>query len=148
MLAFAILVALTNGLLVGLSRALNGALGRRVGVIGASLWNHAVGFCFLSIAAIAAPGARFLPLGAAPAWTWLGGVVGVAFVATNSYVIVRAGAARTAGLVVSGQMLASVVIASLGAPIDRSILVRLLGAALVIAGAVLARREPKARETR
>lgn len=145
MLALAILLALTNGVLVGLSRALNGALGRRVGVIRASLWNHAVGFSFLSVAAIAAPDARFPPLGAVPAWAWLGGVLGVAFVATNSYVIVRAGAARTAGLVVSGQMLASVAIASLGAPIDRSILVRLLGAALVVAGAVFARREPKTR---
>jgi transporter family-2 protein len=133
----AVLIALSNGLCIGISRGINGHLGRREGPLRASLWNHVVGFVFLS-APIALQGAGAFHVGPAPWFAWIGGVLGVAFVALNSHVVVRLGASRTAGLVVGAQMLTGVVISNLGAAIDGRTLVRLAGAALIVAGIWLA----------
>ncbi|WP_165191600.1 DMT family transporter [Caulobacter soli] len=133
----AVLLALSNGLCIGLSRAVNGHLGRRDGPLRASLWNHVVGFVFLS-APMALQGVGAFHVGPAPWFAWIGGVLGVAFVALNSHVVVRLGASRTAGLVVGAQMLTGVVISNLGAAIDGRTLVRLAGAGLIVAGIWLA----------
>jgi transporter family-2 protein len=139
-----ILIALSNGLLIGTSRTVNGHLGRKEGPIRAALWNHGVGFGFLSLPILFIHGVGPGAGAGAPVFAWLGGVLGVGFVAINSHVVVRLGASRTASLVVGAQILTGVAISNVGAPIDRATLVRLAGSALIILGIWVAnsRRKP------
>ncbi|WP_345154247.1 DMT family transporter, partial [Nonomuraea rubra] len=46
---FFVFLALANGVLIGTSRTINGQLGTRAGAFRASVWNHVVGFVFLSV---------------------------------------------------------------------------------------------------
>ena len=70
---------------------------------------------------------------------YLGGVLGALFVAVNSRVLTRLGMMKTTLLVIAGQMLTGILLDRL-AGIERPALAQLLGAALILAGAVLARR--------
>ena len=143
-----IFLAILNGGVIALSRIVNGALGRKVGAMRSSFWNHAVGFGFMSFVLLAVSLFRGTPslVSDAPVVAWLGGVLGVLFVAINSHVIVRLGASRTTSFVVGAQMLTGVAISSIAHAVDERFVLRLAGAALVIAGIVLAntaRREPE-----
>ncbi|GAA2827857.1 transporter family-2 protein [Aminobacter aminovorans] len=105
-----IFVAVLNGVLIGVSRALNGKLGIAIGPLRASFWNHLVGFVFLAAVLIVVGGWSLENLSAAPALAWFGGMFGALFVATNSLVLPRLGAIRTAVLVICGQMVAGLAI--------------------------------------
>lgn len=138
----AILLALFTGGLIALSRIVNGTLGRKVGPMRSSFWNHIVGFGFMSLVLAVVllwKGQVHVPLDA-PFYAWMGGVFGVAFVAINSHVIVRLGASSTTSLVVGAQMLTGVALSSFAHPLDERFLVRLAGAFLVIAGIVVVNR--------
>ncbi|CAN7594648.1 DMT family transporter [Aminobacter sp. LjRoot7] len=104
MMAGHILLAVLNGLLIGLSRSLNGRLGMAVGPMRASWWNHLVGFAFLSAALAVTGGWQLHSAVEAPPTAWLGGLFGALFVAANSLVMPRLGTLRTAVLVICGQM--------------------------------------------
>ncbi|MGW0811148.1 DMT family transporter [Nonomuraea sp. NPDC002799] len=133
---FLILLALLNGILIGTSRAVNGQLSTRVGAFKASVWNHVVGFVFLTAVLLVLrtwPDLSDVPLAA-----YVGGVFGALFVAVNSHVFPRLGAMNASLLVISGQVLSAVVIdwvvqRSAPAPL------RLLGVVLVLAGLSLPR---------
>ena len=141
-LPLAVLMAALAGALVGLSRQLNGRLALSRGALGASFWNHLVGFgALLALGALlwAATGARPVGAGiaATPWWAWAGGPLGVLFVAAGSWLIARIGASMTALLVIAGQMASGALIDTArgaeGAPL------RALGVAIILAGVVLAR---------
>jgi transporter family-2 protein len=81
--------------------------------------------------------------GAVPWWGWIGGVFGAAFVLMTVIVIPRAGAAATLGAGVAGQLLASVVLDSLGLlGVARHSLTapRVAGVVLLLAGVALVQR--------
>ena len=129
-----VLFALLNGVLIGVSRAINGHLGKKVGPLRTSLWNHAVGFVFLSVL-IGVIYRNDLTVGPdVPVSAWLGGVLGVVFVALNSHVVPRLGASKTTSLVVATQMLASVAIDSFGQSISNATVIAAGGAVLIITG--------------
>lgn len=127
-------LALLNGVLIATSRAINGHLGRKVGAIRTALCAHAVGFVFLSLMIATMFRSDMTINSAAPITAWLGGILGVAFVALNSYAVPRLGAGRTTCFVVGAQMLASVTIDTLSHPFSNATLAALGGSALVIAG--------------
>lgn len=142
-LPLAILMAALAGALVGLSRQLNGRLALGRGAMGASFWNHLVGFAALLALGAAlwlATGERPVTggIGATPLWAWAGGPIGVLFVASGSWLVARLGASTTAVLVIAGQMVAGALIDTArgaeGAP------VRALGVAVILSGVWLARR--------
>ncbi|CAN7625460.1 DMT family transporter [Rhizobium rhizogenes] len=136
-------LALLNGILIGMSRAINGHLGKKVGPLRTSLWNHAVGFIFLSLL-IGLFYRSDLAVGTGvPVNAWLGGVLGVIFVALNSHVIPTLGASKTTSLVVAAQMLASVAIDSFGKPVSSATIVTLTGAPLIIIGVWLSASSTK-----
>lgn len=138
-----VLLALLNGVLIGTSRAINGHLGKKVGPLRTSLWNHAVGFIFLSLL-IGLFYRSDLAVGTGvPVNAWLGGVLGVIFVALNSHVIPRLGASKTTSLVVAAQMLASVAIDNFGKPVSSAMVATLIGAALIITGVWLSASSTK-----
>ncbi len=135
-----VLLALFNGVCISLSRTVNGRLALERGAFRASLCNHIVGFLFLSLLLAAAGGLHGGSLGHAPWGAYLGGIIGALFVALNSYVLPRLGTLRAALLIISGQMLAGVVIDRLrdnGA----SASVEILGIGLILLGVYLARME-------
>ncbi len=137
----AIAMAVLAGGLIGLSRQVNGRLSLSRGALGASFWNHLVGFLALLAAALALALASNPPnlagLAETPLWAWAGGTLGVVFVAAGSWLVARIGAARTALLVIAGQMVSGALLDTLrlgwdGAPL------RALGVAVILTGVVLA----------
>lgn len=76
-------------------------------------------------------------LAAAPWWSWCGCLLGIAYIATSTAVAPRIGVATTLALVVTGQVLAALVIDQLGLlglPSRPATAWRLAGAGLVVAG--------------
>jgi transporter family-2 protein len=143
-----ILLALLNGVVIGTSRAMNGRLGIEIGPFKASLWNHIVGFLFLT--------APLLLLGqwkpgvvspAPPFSAYLGGFFGALFVAVNSYVFPRLGTMNAVLLVISGQMISAVLIDYRSQHVAPTV-ARCLGVVIVLLGIYLTRVSslPRAKE--
>lgn len=134
-----ITMAFVAGMLVTLSRQINGRLALSGSALKASFWNHAVGLAVLAAYTLFA--GSFWPEGAAqaPLWAWLGGAIGVVFVAGGSWLIPRLGAALTSGLLVAGQMLTGVTL-DLIRGIDGNALMRVAGVVLILLGVWWSRR--------
>jgi bacterial/archaeal transporter family-2 protein len=80
--------------------------------------------------------------GSAPPWIWLGGLLGATYLASATMLVPRLGAAALICLVILGQVLSSLLLDHYGVlnsvrPADP---VRVLGAVLVAAGALLVAR--------
>jgi len=104
-----ILLALLNGCCISFCRIINGRLGQDTSAFNASLWNHIVGFIFLSFILFFTPSIEVKMLMNAPLPAYIGGVIGALFVAINSYVLSKIGATLTALLVIGGQLLTGVI---------------------------------------
>jgi transporter family-2 protein len=128
-----IALAIASGLLVGLSRQLNGRLALSTNAWESSFWNHIVGLGFVSLIALIGGGLfTGAPLDA-PWWAYLGGPIGVLFIAAGSWAINRIGAAQTAMLIIAGQMISGVLI-DFVMRIPGAAWARILGVALILAG--------------
>lgn len=139
-MALFITLAFLAGMLVTLSRQINGRLALSSSALQASFWNHAVGFAVLVSYTLFA--GSFWPEGASgiPLYGWLGGAIGVVFVAGGSWLIPRLGAALTSGLLVAGQMLTGVTL-DLIRGIEGNTLMRVAGVALILTGVWWSRRK-------
>jgi len=137
-----ILLACLGGILVGLSRQLNGRLSISTTPLIASFWNHAIGFCVLTVLGLFVGG--LLPAGAAeaPWYAYLGGPIGVIFVAAGSWAIARIGAVNSALLIIGGQMVTGVALDYVSAA-PASFWANATGIVLIIGGMVLSRRRSK-----
>lgn len=135
----AILYALLAGILVSLSRQLNGRLALSTTALVASFWNHVVGFAVLTALGLIIGG--LWPQGAlsAPWYAYLGGTIGVIFVASGSWLIARIGAVNTAMLVIGGQMVSGVLL-DLARGATGNLMMNLLGVAMIIAGMALTQK--------
>jgi transporter family-2 protein len=74
--------------------------------------------------------------------SWTGGIFGAIYIAVSILLIPRLGAAMVIALIVAGQMVGSVAFdhfGLLGVPVHPASFVRLMGAALLIAGVILIR---------
>lgn len=131
--------ALLAGLLVGLSRQLNGRLALSTTPLLASFWNHIIGFAILTLLGLAIGG--LIPAGAADApWhAYIGGPIGVVFVAAGSWLIPRIGAVNTALLVIGGQMVSGVVL-DLVRSVPTTLWASALGVVLILSGMALTQR--------
>ena len=138
-MTIAILFALLAGILVSLSRQLNGRLALSTSALIASFWNHAVGFAVLTVLGLLIGG--LWPQGAldAPWYAYLGGTIGVIFVASGSWLIARIGAINTAMLVIGGQMVSGVLLDIARGATD-NLPLSFLGVALIIAGMALTQK--------
>ncbi|WP_458789584.1 DMT family transporter [Yoonia sp. MH D7] len=127
------IVAVIGGLLVGLSRQLNGRLSMSTNAMESSFWNHIVGFVFVSLLALGIGGMFQGAPFDAPWWAYLGGPIGFVFIATGSWAIGRIGAAQTAMLIISGQMISGVLL-DMARGIEGNPIARVIGVALIIGG--------------
>jgi transporter family-2 protein len=110
----------------------------------AAIVNFVVGLAALLVVALAS-GARWAPGSTAtiPAWAWLGGLLGAAYVAATTVLGPRLGAAALLALTLAGQMLAALVVdhyGVIGFPQSPVTPARVLGAALLVAGVLLIMR--------
>lgn len=139
------LLAVVAGCCLATQVGVNGTFSRAVG---SPVLAAAVSFAVGTVALFAWSLAARLRLGAIadatsqPWWVWTGGVLGAFYVATMIAVAPRLGAATTIGLVIAGQMTASIAldhVGGLGFPIHAVSAPRLLGAALIVGGVALVR---------
>ncbi len=82
-------------------------------------------------------------LAAAPWWSWLGGLLGAFFVAVTIMLAPRLGAATMMAWVIAGQLAASVLLdhfGLVGFALREASPLRLVGAGLLVVGAVLVQR--------
>ncbi|ODT79226.1 MAG: hypothetical protein ABS76_20385 [Pelagibacterium sp. SCN 64-44] len=134
-----IVSAFVIGLLIILSRQVNGRLSLSTTPMISSFWNHLVGFVFITALGLALGDLIPPNLATIPWWVFLGGAVGVIFVASGSWLITRIGAVNTTLLVISGQMVSGVVLDfARGIPI--TLWASLLGIVLIFAGMALTQR--------
>lgn len=136
-----VILALIAGVLVSLSRQINGRLSLATSPMASSFWNHIVGFVIISIIALAFGG---LWPGDGPPdpplIAYVGGTIGVVFIAASSWLITRIGAVNTALMIIAGQMVSGVVL-DVAAGIAGTTWMRAAGVAMIIAGMWLAQRQ-------
>jgi transporter family-2 protein len=139
-----IVLALVNGLLIGVCRAINGRLSQSKGAFSASFYNHLVGalllvfmitlFSYMNVAkTLAWRDVLNIEWQQVPIMSYLGGVIGALYVAINSHVLTRIGALKTALLVISGQMVTGVMF-DVGGQSAADTVMQLIGVTLIIVG--------------
>ena len=142
---FSYLLVIAAGIAVAFQQVLNANL--RVG-LGSPWWagttNYIVGLVAMLVIALLAPGPRpTLEAIAQTSWfSWAGGLLGALFIATGILMVPRLGAATTLVLIVVGQMVCSLLVdhfGVMGVPQHDATPLRLVGAALLVAGVALIR---------
>ncbi|WP_438955174.1 DMT family transporter [Cognatiyoonia sp.] len=128
-----ITMSFVAGILVSVSRQLNGRLSLSTSAMEASFWNHIVGFVFLSLVALVFGGLFDGNIAETPKWAYLGGTIGVLFIAASSWLVAEIGAVKTTLLIIAGQMIFGLVIDLLrDVPGDTAH--RIAGTVLILAG--------------
>ena len=141
-----VLVALVAGTAVPVQFAVNAQLRGAVGgPITAAAFSFFVGTIVLLVAVLVArEGTPTLAgLSGAPWWAWAGGFLGAFYVAASIVLTPRLGAATAIGFIISGQVLASIILDQFGLlnlPVHPITLPRLGGAVLVVTGAIIVLR--------
>lgn len=136
------LLAIAVGAGLTLQVGMNGAVGTGIGSpLLASIVNFVIGLAAL-VAVAAVGGARIAPgsPGTVPAWAWLGGLFGAAYVAAITVLGPRLGAVALLALVLLGQMAAALLVDYFGIVGFEQTAVtpaRLIGVALLAAGVML-----------
>lgn len=140
------LAGIMAGAFIAIQAPINAALGRGLGLpVAGGAVSFAVGAAFLTLVSLTLAGAQHVALDwkAPAAWTFLaGGLLGGSYVTVALLLAPRIGAAATMAFVVTGQLIAGVVLDRLGflGMAVREITVgRLAGAALLLTGALLVR---------
>ena len=143
---FLLPVALAAGIILPVQFGINSQLRNFVGgPVAAAAISFVVGTVALAVAALVVQ--RSLPepgsAASAPWWAWTGGLLGAFFVLASIILTPRLGAATTIGLILTGQVLASIVIDQFGliqVPVHEASFPRIIGALLIVAGVVMVQR--------
>jgi bacterial/archaeal transporter family-2 protein len=139
-------VALAAGIVLPVQFGVNSQLRNFVGgPVAAAAISFVVGTVALAVAALVVQ--RSMPepgsAASAPWWAWTGGLLGAFFVLASIILTPRLGAATTIGLILTGQVLASIVIDHFGlirVPVHEASFPRIIGALLIVAGVVIVQR--------
>jgi bacterial/archaeal transporter family-2 protein len=140
----AIVFSLAAGIAGAAQAAVSGALGRRVGTVGAA--GFGVVLAAVLVVALAVVLGRGGSIAAAihqPVWLWLGGLFGAIIVLAIAYAPPRIGTFATVALLIAGQLAAGAAIDALGllgSPRIPVTISRAAGLVLVAAGAALTLR--------
>jgi bacterial/archaeal transporter family-2 protein len=137
-LFWAVLVGISLTVQVGM----NASAGRALkSPLWASAASFVVGLCVLgAVAALFEAFPSRSSFASAPAWAWLGGVLGAAYVASTIVLGPLLGASTLSALLVAGQLAAALIVdhfGLIGFPEHGVTAARLAGAALLVAGAAL-----------
>jgi bacterial/archaeal transporter family-2 protein len=143
---FLLTVALAAGIILPVQFGINSQLRNFVGgPVAAAAISFVVGTVALAVAALVVQSSLPEPGSAAsaPWWAWTGGLLGAFFVLASIILTPRLGAATTIGLILTGQVLASIVIDHFGlirVPVHEASFPRIIGALLIVAGVVMVQR--------
>lgn len=143
--ALAPFLVVAAGCSVAFQQLLNASLGKALHSVWWSTFvSYLVGTIALAILLVVLrePLSNLASAARTPLIAWTGGIFGAIFIATSIIMIPRLGVATVMTLIVVGQLLASLVfdqLGLLGTPQHPITLVRLAGAACLIAGAALVR---------
>lgn len=135
-----IAMAFAGGVFVSVSRQINGRLSLSNSPLIASFWNHIVGFMVLTSLGLLLGGLWPEGVADAPWYAFIGGPIGVVFIASGSWLIPRIGAVNTALLVISGQMVSGVVL-DLFSEQPPTLWASAAGILLILCGMVLTQRK-------
>ena len=139
------LLALLVGVGLTVQVGMNMTIARVVGTpLWASVANFGVGLVALLVTVMVL-GSRPAPntIGQVPLWAWFGGVLGAVYVASVTLLGPRIGGMTMVALAITGQLMAALAVDHFGVlgypqiPVSST---RLLGAALLLAGALLVMR--------
>jgi transporter family-2 protein len=139
-------LALAAGIILPVQFGINSQLRNFVGgPVAAAAISFVVGTVALAVAALVVQSSLPEPGSAAsaPWWAWTGGLLGAFFVLASIILTPRLGAATTIGLILTGQVLASIVIDHFGlirVPVHEASFPRIIGALLIVAGVVMVQR--------
>jgi len=137
----AIVFSLAAGIAGAAQAAVSGALGRRVGTVGAAGFGVVLAAVIVVALALAlGRGGSILSAIHQPFWLWLGGLFGATVVLAIAYAPPRIGTFATVALLIAGQLAAGAAIDAfgvLGSPRIPVTVTRATGLVLVAAGAAL-----------
>jgi bacterial/archaeal transporter family-2 protein len=137
----AIVFSLAAGIAGAAQASISGALGRRVGTIGAAgLGVVLAAILVVALAVVLGRGGSIVSALHQPLWLWLGGLFGAVIVLAIAYAPPRIGTFATVALLIAGQLAAGALIDAygwLGSPRIPVTLARVAGLVLVTAGAAL-----------
>jgi transporter family-2 protein len=139
-------LAVIVGALIPVQAATNAAMSRVIGSVAiTSLALFAIGFVVVAAWAIVirVPLPSLETLRRVPAYGWLGGFIVASYVIAITFLAPRLGVGNAIRLVVTGQIVAAVIIdhvGAFGAIVQRLTMARAMGVVLMIIGVILARR--------
>ena len=140
-----IIMALLSGVFLPLQGGINARLGKEIASpVHASLISFLVGAAALFMYTLLTR--QHLQLGglkAAPAYMWTGGLLGAFYVTIIILAFPKIGPALTFGLVVAGQMIASLILGHFNILVEHATPInayKLLGVVLVIGGVIIIRK--------
>jgi bacterial/archaeal transporter family-2 protein len=140
-----VLIAFISGAFLPIQAGLNTRLGKAVeSPVHASLISFVVGaFAVLLYSILTKQHVTWAGLRTAPAYVWLGGLLGAFYVTAIILAFPRIGPALTFGIVVGGQMIMSIVLDHFDILVAQPHPVnvwKLLGIALIVTGVVIIRK--------
>ncbi len=138
----AVALAAAAGVLVGMQAPVNSRLGRNIGSVQAATFSFVVGTVALVLVATLFYGGlgSFAQAAKAPAWAWVGGLLGAVYVTVAIFTVRTLGVSGLTALVIAGQLTAAVIIDRFGLlgisrqPIATT---RLVGLVLLVVGVAL-----------
>ncbi len=137
----AIAFSLAAGIAGAAQASISGALGRRVGTIGAAGLGVVLAAILVVVLALAlGRGGSVVAAIHQPLWLWLGGLFGAGIVLAIAYAPPRIGTFATVALLIAGQLVAGALIDAfgwLGSPRIPVTVARVAGLVLVAGGAAL-----------
>jgi bacterial/archaeal transporter family-2 protein len=138
---FAIVFSLAAGIAGAAQASISGALGRRVGTIGAAGFLSVLAVVLVVVLAVSlGRGGSVVAAIHEPLWLWLGGLFGAVIVLAIAYAPPRIGTFATVALLIAGQLVAGALIDAfgwLGSPRIPVTITRVAGLVMVAAGAAL-----------
>lgn len=138
----AVVLTATAGVLVGVQAPVNSRLGRSIGTVQAATFSFMVGTIALALVATLFYGGlgSFGQAGKAPAWAWIGGLLGASYVTVAILTVRTLGVSGLTALVICGQLAAAIAVDRFGlfGIAKQSIgATRILGLVLLVIGALL-----------
>ena len=140
----AIVFSLAAGIAGAAQASISGALGRRVGTVGAAGFGVILAAVLvIALALVLGRGGSVVAAIHEPLWLWLGGLFGAMILLAIAYAPPRIGTFATVALLIAGQLAAGALIDAfgwLGSPRIPVTITRVVGLLLVAAGAALTLR--------
>lgn len=140
------LVTVITGTMLPIQAGINAKLGRLAGgPVAAALISFLIGTILLLAYLLISrrQSIQWSNLQFAPIWLFAGGVIGAFYITISTYIVPTLGAALTFGLIITGQLIAAIIMDHfgwLGMAIKEISVGRIIGALLLIAGVIVIRK--------